>query len=148
MAICSKDCFHCPYPDCINDEMDAADYASSRAREKIINPPTMQARKRAASQRAYREAHKEEIAASHRAYREAHKEEIAASKRAYYEAHKDVAMAEALRKYLEEHGYTQQAFALEIGVTKSMVSHWVNARMPIRNKAVLKRLEKAYGAAV
>lgn len=118
MAICSKDCFHCPYPDCINDEMDAADYASSRAREKIINPPTMQARKRAASQRAYREAHK------------------------------DVAMAEALRKYLEEHGYTQQAFALEIGVTKGMVSHWVNARMPIRNKAVLKRLEKAYGAAV
>ena len=133
MAICSKDCFHCPYPDCINDEMDAADYASSRAREKIINTPTMQARKRAASQRAYYEAHKEEIAAS---------------QRAYYEEHKDVAMAVALRKYLEEHGYTQQAFALEIGVTKGMVSHWVNARMPIRNKAVLKRLEKAYGAAV
>ena len=20
--ICDKDCFHCPYPDCINDEMD------------------------------------------------------------------------------------------------------------------------------
>ena len=53
-------------------------------------------------QRAYYEAHKDEIAASRRAYREAHKDEIAASRRAYYEAHKDEA-ATYQRAYREAH---------------------------------------------
>ncbi len=53
-------------------------------------------------QRAYREAHKDEIAASQRAYREAHKDEIAAKQRAYYEAHKDEIAAKQ-RAYYEAH---------------------------------------------
>lgn len=37
--ICNKDCFVCPYPDCINDEMDAADRRESRARDKLLGVP-------------------------------------------------------------------------------------------------------------
>lgn len=44
-------------------------------------------------QRAYYEAHKDEIADYRRAYREAHRDEIADYQRAYYEAHKDEAAA-------------------------------------------------------
>ena len=42
-------------------------------------------------QRAYREAHKDEIAAKQRAYYEAHKDEIAASQRAYRTRKKNAA---------------------------------------------------------
>ena len=56
----------------------------------------------AASRRAYYEAHKDEAAAYQRAYREAHKDEIAASRRAYYEAHKDE-IAASRRAYREAH---------------------------------------------
>ena len=41
--------------------------------------------------RAYREAHKDEIAAYRRAYYEAHKDEIAAYRRAYYARKKNTA---------------------------------------------------------
>lgn len=43
--------------------------------------------------RAYREAHRDEVAAYQRAYYEAHRDEIADYQRAYYEAHKDEAAA-------------------------------------------------------
>ena len=89
MGICSKDCFHCPYPDCICDEMDAEDYTEARQREKeLMFPETEREKKHAAYQRAYYEANKAEIAAYQRAYREANKAELAAKKRAYREANK------------------------------------------------------------
>lgn len=34
--ICNKDCEHCPYPDCINDEMDWDDYEESAERDKLL----------------------------------------------------------------------------------------------------------------
>jgi transcriptional regulator with XRE-family HTH domain len=34
--ICNKDCEHCPYPDCINDEMDWDDYEASEERDKLL----------------------------------------------------------------------------------------------------------------
>ena len=34
--ICNKDCEHCPYPDCINDEMDLEDYEASAERDKLL----------------------------------------------------------------------------------------------------------------
>lgn len=63
-SICNEDCFNCPYPDCVRDDLTAATYAELAMLEKtIINPPTWKQRKVAAQQRAYREANKEKVAA-------------------------------------------------------------------------------------
>ena len=89
-SICNEDCFHCPYPDCVRDDLTADTYAELALLEKtIINPPTAKQRKLAAYDRAYREANKEKVAAQQRAYREANKEKVAAYNRAYYEANKE-----------------------------------------------------------
>ena len=71
MTVCSKDCFNCPYEDCIYDGMDAEDYAQARERDKELRDgnKTSRERKAAAYQRAYYEANKDEIAAKNRAYR-------------------------------------------------------------------------------
>lgn len=74
-SICNEDCFHCPYPDCIRDDLTAATYAELATIDKtIINPPTLKQRQRAAQQRAYREANREKVAAQQRAWYEAHKD--------------------------------------------------------------------------
>ena len=89
-SICNEDCFHCPYPDCIRDDLTAATYAELATIDKtIINPPTWKQRKVAAQQRAWYEANREKVAAQQRAYREANREKVAAQQRAYREAHKD-----------------------------------------------------------
>lgn len=33
---CNRDCFNCPFPDCIEDEMTAADYDEARERDREI----------------------------------------------------------------------------------------------------------------
>lgn len=59
-AVCTEDCFHCPYPDCVRDDLTAATYAELALLEKtIINPPTLKQRKLAAKQRAYYEANRD-----------------------------------------------------------------------------------------
>ena len=65
--ICNKDCFNCPYEDCINDEMDYEDYkeAAVRDRELFMTP---EKRKIAAGQKAYREANRETYNRYHREY--------------------------------------------------------------------------------
>lgn len=74
-SICNEDCFHCPYPDCVRDDLTAATYAELATLEKtIINPPTLKQQKVAAQQRAYYEANKEKVAAQKRAYYEANKD--------------------------------------------------------------------------
>ena len=89
-AVCNEDCFHCPYPDCVRDDLTAATYAELAAIDKtIINPPTLKQRKAAAQKRAWYEANRDRIAAQQRAYREANKEKVAAYNRAYREANKE-----------------------------------------------------------
>ena len=58
-AVCNEDCFHCPYPDCVRDDLTADTYAELALLENIINPPTLKQRKVAAYNRAYYEANKE-----------------------------------------------------------------------------------------
>lgn len=69
MSICNKDCFHCPYPDCINDDMDHEDYVEAAERDRELRS-TPEKRKLAAQQKAYREANREKVAAQQKAYRE------------------------------------------------------------------------------
>lgn len=84
--ICEKDCFNCPYEDCINDEMDHEDYreAAARDRELFITPKK---RERAAYQKAYYEKNREKRVAYQKMYREKNREKIAAGKKAYREAY-------------------------------------------------------------
>ena len=73
---CNKDCFNCPYPDCIVDDMSYEEYRESaeRDRELKTSQKSRKEKKTAAKQKAYYEAHREEVAAKQKAYREAHKE--------------------------------------------------------------------------
>ena len=98
--ICNKDCFACAFPDCINDEMDAADRRESRERDKLLGVPRREKcsesdaaeehRRRAL---AYYRAHAAEINAKrrgnprikeqHRAYYIRNREEIVARQKEY-----------------------------------------------------------------
>ena len=119
--ICNKDCFACPYPDCINDEMDAADRRESRERDKLLGVPRREKCSESAAAEehrrralAYYRAHAAEINAKrrgnprikeqHRAYYLRHREEILARQKEYNRrraAEKRAAM-EALRDKLFE----------------------------------------------
>lgn len=93
-SICNEDCFHCPYPDCVRDDLTADTYAELALLEKtIINPPTAKQRKVAAQKRAYREANKEKVAAQKRAWYEANKEKQREYNRRYRAKKKALAAA-------------------------------------------------------
>ena len=73
-APCGKaaSCEQCPYPDCMWDGVDAAEYAESYERDADVRHANMD--KRAAQQRAYREANREKVNAYQRAWRKRRKE--------------------------------------------------------------------------
>lgn len=64
--VCDHNCFECPFPDCIADDMTAEERKESIARDRDTNI-TPERKKR----RAYYEANREKIADQQRAYREA-----------------------------------------------------------------------------
>ena len=79
-AICNEDCFHCPYHDCVRDDLTAATYAELATLEKtIINPPTLKQRKLAAQQRAWYEANRDKWREYNRRSRAKKKAPVAAA---------------------------------------------------------------------
>ena len=106
-SICDRDCFHCPYPDCILDQLDYEDYKAlddldkSLTRTKEQDKAAAQKRawyqankdKKLARQRAWYQANKDRVAATHRAWYQANKDRILAQQRAYREANKDKILA-------------------------------------------------------
>ena len=88
--VCDYDCFHCPYEDCINDEMRLEDYQEGKKLELISGAKeyrTLKA-KRDANKKYYKE-NKERLAAYGKKYREKNKERLAATKKKYYEENKE-----------------------------------------------------------
>ena len=72
---CNRDCFNCPFEDCIVDDLNADDYRALSVIEKeILFPKTAKQKKIAAGKKAYYEANREKIAAGQKAYREANRE--------------------------------------------------------------------------
>lgn len=67
LTVCDRDCFHCPYPDCILDDADISlgEWAESTARDKRMQAAERSDREKkiAAYQAAYCQANKEKIAA-------------------------------------------------------------------------------------
>ena len=88
MAVCNKDCFNCPHPDCICDDLDAEDYRKAKEIDKLLHPQTKHQKKVAAKQRAYREANRDKLAAQRRAYYEANRDKCNAYMRNYYKRSK------------------------------------------------------------
>ena len=87
MSSCNHDCFNCPYPDCIVDDVTAEEYRElSRIERELIRPKSRKKLAIAAKQREYYEANRESIAAKQREYYEANRESIAAKQREYREA--------------------------------------------------------------
>ena len=131
MPICDKNCFACPFPDCVNDAMDAEDYAEARGRDKLLKCPTGQGRRpdrsveaqrreqldrKNACNRAWYAKNREailakakarresdpEYAARQKAYYQEHREELRARYQAYYAANRDKVVA-ANRAYNASH---------------------------------------------
>lgn len=126
MSVCDKRCEACPYPDCINDEMDLDDYREADARDRALgtvrkekDPPPVggdTAKKEAARERArerareYNKAHRAEIRAYYQKWHAEHpdarkeyyrqnRERLLAQARAYREAHREEINARARARY-------------------------------------------------
>ena len=93
--VCNKDCFNCPFPDCINDEMDHEDYVASAKRERELKA-TPKSKKVAAQQKAYREANREKV----------------------FQRQREIA---EVRKQM---GLSQNEAAKILGVSQAMISFW------------------------
>lgn len=122
MSVCDKRCEACPYPDCINDEMDLDDYREADARDRALgtvrkakDPPPVggdTAKKEAARERAreYNKAHRAAIRAYYQKWHAEHpdarkeyyrqnRERLLAKARAYREAHREEINAKARARY-------------------------------------------------
>lgn len=127
MSVCDKQCEACPYPDCINDEMDLDDYREADARDRALgtvrkakDPPPVggdTAKKEAARERAreYNKAHRAEIRAYYQKWHAEHpdarkeyyrqnRERLLAKARAYREAHREEINARARERYYQKKG--------------------------------------------
>ena len=99
---CNRDCFNCPFEDCIVDDLNADDYRALSVIEKeILFPKTAKQKKIAAGKKAYYEANREKIAAGQKAYYEANREKIAAGQKAYREANREK-YNQYMRDYLKK----------------------------------------------
>lgn len=73
--VCDYDCFHCPYEDCINDELLLEDYQVEKEIDLLSGA------------REYKTP--KAIRASNKKYYEENKEKVAAAKKKYYEENKE-----------------------------------------------------------
>lgn len=73
--ICNRDCFHCPYEDCINDELLLEDYQVEKEIDLLSGA------------REYKTP--KAIRASNKKYYEENKEKVAAYSKKYYEENKE-----------------------------------------------------------
>lgn len=73
--ICNRDCFHCPYEDCINDELLLEDYQVEKEIDLLSGARGCKTPKAIrAAQKKYREENKEKVAAAQKKYYEENKE--------------------------------------------------------------------------
>lgn len=102
--VCNKDCFNCPYEDCILDDLDLEDYEELDKIDQNIMTSDVNddwiAKKRE-YQKNYYQNNKARMLEKSKAWHEAHKAEMKAYKQAYYQAHKEEIKLKQ-RKYYEE----------------------------------------------
>ena len=88
----------------------------------------------AASQKAYYEANREKVAEYQKAYREANREKVAAQQKAYYEANREKVAAQGrqIADARRAAGYTQAALAKLLHMSQSELSKWETGAVPPR----------------
>lgn len=93
-AICDRDCFNCPHPDCMVDDITLDEYREIKERDdemKLLN--SSMSRNQVLAKRAYTKARyqrkKDELVAYQRAYDAANKDKIKACKKLWYAANKE-----------------------------------------------------------
>ena len=128
--VCDHNCFECPFPDCIAEDMTAEERKESIARDRDTNI-TPERKKR----RAYYEANREKIADQQRAYREANREKIADQKRAYREA----------RRWA---GLSQTAVAEALRISQAAYSQWETGAVPSDSARVFRVIAELAGCTV
>ena len=132
--VCNRDCFNCPFPDCVLETLEAEDYRMQREAAEMLKTPEQ--KKIAAYQRAYYEANRDEIAAKQRAYREANRDEIAAKK------------GRQLYDFRHGHGMTQTALGKFLGgLSQPIISQYETGAVPIPDH-ILEACGLASGQAV
>ena len=73
-SVCDRNCFECPYLDCICDELTLEDYQAEREIDLLSGARILKTSpKVAAQQKQYREANKEKVAAQQKQWYEANK---------------------------------------------------------------------------
>lgn len=73
--VCDYDCFHCPYEDCINDELLLEDYQVEKEIDLLSGAREYKtSESHRAAQKKYREENKEKVAAARKKYYEENKE--------------------------------------------------------------------------
>ncbi len=73
--ICNRDCFHCPYEDCINDELLLEDYQVEKEIDLLSGAREYNtSESHRAAKKKYYEENKEKVAAYSKKYREENKE--------------------------------------------------------------------------
>lgn len=94
-AVCNRDCFHCPYEDCVVDGETALEIARSERRDRKPSGTTGRNRRkiREASRR-YRAEHPDQSRANNRRYYLRHKAAIAEYKRLWYIQNRDRILAQ------------------------------------------------------
>jgi len=88
--ICNKDCLHCPYEDCINDQLDYDDYCELERLDKdFVHPKSRKQLMETARKQVYYEENREGVCQKKRSYYDANREKIHARQRIYYANNKE-----------------------------------------------------------
>lgn len=122
--ICARDCFNCPFPDCVCDEETQADIDAAERRdeqimagwskhEKILRQQREYRRKNRdhaiAASRAYYATHKEYVKEKHAEWYRANREQILAQQKAYRDANKEKISARKRDQYRKKKEAAQLA---------------------------------------
>lgn len=103
---CTRDCFNCPYPDCIMDDETPAEIGAAERRDREAmrqgKPKRKHTEKDRERAKQYRAEHRDELNANRRACYIAHKAEIKAKKADYYRRNKETILAQQ-RAYKAAH---------------------------------------------
>lgn len=135
--VCNRDCFNCPYPDCICDEETQEDIDAAERRDETIQTGWSRAEKKYRQQKRYRETHREQARAASHAhyaanrdyYREKHaewykanKERILAQQREYRKAH----AAEISARKKEQYRKKKEAAQVQAGTAPDRNNDHIN----------------------
>ena len=89
-AVCNRDCFNCPYEDCVVEGASALEIARSErldakaAEDPGTAKPRRHGRQRSAYKSRYHREHRDKYNAINKAYYQAHRKEISEWKHEYY----------------------------------------------------------------